>query len=91
MSDNEIIGAIEAEETDLATHTKLCHMRYLQIINKFDSVDTKFDKLEALVLEVKEAVDAMKLGNQKDYLKVTLYIIGLLLSVLGFLVVKFVI
>jgi hypothetical protein len=91
MTDNEIIGAIDAEETDLATHTKLCHMRYLQIINKFDVVDEKFDKLEALVLEVKAAVDDMKVGTQKDYLKVTLYIIGILISALGFLVVKFVI
>lgn len=89
MADTEIIGALAAEETDLAIHTKLCHMRYQQILDKFVSLDEKFDKLETLVLEVKEAVDTQKLGNQKDYLKVTLYIIGLLLSALSFLIIKF--
>lgn len=90
MSDNEIIGGIEAEETDLATHTKLCHMRYTQIIKKFDSVDSKFDKLEALILEVKASVDAMKLNSKKEYLSVTVYIIGILLAALGYLLNKFV-
>lgn len=90
MADNDIIGSVEAEETDLATHTRLCHMRYLQIINKFDSVDTKFDKLEALILEVKEGVENMKLSTRKDYLNISLYIIGLLLTVLGFLTVRYI-
>lgn len=89
--ENDIIGAVDAEETDLATHTRLCHMRYLQIINKFDTVDAKFDKLEQLVLAVKASVDNMQVSTQKDYLKVSLYIIGILISALSFLVVKFVI
>jgi hypothetical protein len=91
MADNDIIGQVEAEETDLATHTKLCHMRYLQIINKFDSVDAKFDKIEALVLEVKEAVSSSKSNTRKDYLTVSVYAIGILLSVVGYLLAKFVI
>jgi hypothetical protein len=89
--ENEIIGPLELEETDLATHTKLCHMRYIQIINKFDSVNEKFDKLESLVLAIKNSVDNMQVSTQKDYLKVSLYIIGILISALSFLVVKFVI
>lgn len=91
MMENEIIGAIDAEETDLATHTKLCHMRYLQIINKFDSVDVKMDKLETLILQVKTSVDNMQVNTKKDYLNVTLYVIGILLTALGFMVAKFVI
>lgn len=90
MSDNDIIGSVAAEETDLATHTRLCHMRYLQIINKFDNVDRKFDKLETLILEVKEGVDNMKLSTRKDYLNISLYIIGLLITVVGFLVVRYI-
>lgn len=89
--ENDIIGSIEVEETDLVTHTRLCHMRYLQIINKFDTVDAKFDRLETLVLAVKASVENMKVTTQKDYLKVSLYIIGILISALSFLVVKFVI
>ena len=88
--DNELIGAIEAEETDLATHTKLCHMRYLQIINKFDRVDAKMDKLETLILEVKSSVDAMQVNTKKDYLHAALYVVGILLTALGFMVAKFV-
>jgi len=89
--DNELIGALDSEETDLATHTKLCHMRYLQIINKFDRVDVKFDKLETLILEVKSSVDAMQVNTKKDYLNASLYLVGILLTALGFLVAKFVI
>jgi hypothetical protein len=90
MSDNDIIGQVEAEETDLATHTRLCHMRYLQIINKFDNVDAKFDKLETLILEIKTGVDNMKMSTHKDYLNISLYIIGLLITVVGFLVVRYI-
>ena len=89
--ENGIIGTLDVEETDLATHSRLCHMRYLQIINKFDSVDQKFVRIEELISEVKDSVDRMHTDTQKDYLKVSLYLIGILLGALGFLLVKFVI
>lgn len=79
---NDIIETVEAERTSLDLHVDLCAQRYTQLINKFDIVDTKFTKIETMLVEIKESIKVDEDKNVSRYLKWAGAIIGLLSSTL---------
>lgn len=78
LMENQIILPLEEEETDLALHSKLCSQRYQQLLGKFDHVDSRLDRLELHVVEIKNALSGLTNDNNKTYLKWAGFIIGLL-------------
>jgi len=64
MTDNQIILPLEEEATNLELHTKLCAQRYQQLIGKLDTVDTRLDRLEVYIIDIK---DALKNDDAKKY------------------------
>ena len=68
MSENNIIERMPGESTDLALHTALCEQRYSQLINKFDQVDTRLDKIEAMLVAIKEQLSTDQTAQFKMYL-----------------------
>ena len=56
MTDNTIIETVLAESDNLALHVQLCEQRYLQLLNKFDSVDNRLERLETMLMEIKESI-----------------------------------
>lgn len=65
----ELIDTLEAERTNLDLHVDLCAQRYTQLLNKFDVVELRFEKLEAMLVEIKNTVSANKTDNTEKYLK----------------------
>jgi hypothetical protein len=82
---NEIIGSLPAEQTDLSLHVQLCEQRYLQLINKFDLVDRKFDKIETMLIDI---TGNLKKNTTDNYLKWASGIIFVLSTALIGLVTK---
>ena len=78
---SELIEVVEGEENDLALHTKLCSLRYQQLISKFDEVDSRLDQLTQLVSEVKESVNRITTSALHTYLKWAGFIIVTLLGI----------
>ena len=65
---NNVVAEIASERNDLALHVDLCVERYGQIVNRLDSMDEKFDRLEAAVLVIKDAVQRREESTLNRYI-----------------------
>ena len=68
MSENKIIDTLPGESDNLALHVQLCEQRYLQLLNKFDQVDNKFDRIEAMLVEIKTSIGSQQVEAYVKYL-----------------------
>jgi chromosome segregation ATPase len=66
---SEIIETLDAERTSLDLHVDLCAQRYNQLLNKFDDVEVRFEKIESMLVEIKDTISANKTDNTEKYLK----------------------
>lgn len=64
-----VIERMPGEVTDLALHVNLCEQRYIQLIDKFDQVDRRLDKIEEVLVEIRTTVAADRKDNTDKYLK----------------------
>jgi hypothetical protein len=85
--DNSVIASLPAESENLAIHVQLCEQRYLQLLNKFDQVDTKFEKIETMLVDIKTVIKQDEKENTSLYLKWAGALIGVLSTTLIGLVV----
>ena len=65
----EIIDTLEAERTSLDLHVDLCAQRYTQLIHKFEIVEERFEKIDSMLVEIKETISSNKTDNTEKYLK----------------------
>ena len=82
------IATLTQEHTDLSLHVDLCAKRYDQLINKFDEVDRKFERIETMLVEIKNDVKTNQKDNVSNYLKWAGGIIFVLATALIGLVTK---
>lgn len=68
MSDINVIGPIQGESEDLRLHVDICSQRYGQLINKFDEVDQRLDRIEHTCEQIKTALTATQKENFQRYL-----------------------
>jgi type VI protein secretion system component VasF len=87
---NEIIDTLQEEETNLVLHTKLCAQRYEQITDRLNRMDQRFDRVEAALIEIKNAVSAESKDNYKMYLMWAGVIITTLIGATGYLLTHYV-
>lgn len=87
----ELIKNIDAERESLDVHVDICAQRYLQLINKLDSVDQRFDRLEGVVEEIRDRVTDSREDTLKTYLTWAGIIIAGLTGIVGYLLSHFVI
>lgn len=79
------------EETSLEAHVRICQERYESLDYKLDQVDLKFESIESRLVSICSAIEALKTDLNGTKTRGFEWIIGLLLTVLGFLLAKFVI
>lgn len=87
---NDIIDPLVEEETDLALHTKLCAQRYQRINDSFTRIDSRLDKMESTLVEIKEVISKDTRDNYKMYLAWASGLITVLVGSTGFLLAHFV-
>jgi hypothetical protein len=91
MSQLELIPNIEAERTSLETHVDICAQRYALLLERLDSVDRRFDRMETVVQEIHSRITRNQDQTLKTYLTWAGMIIAGLISVTGYLLASFVI
>lgn len=79
---NDIIETIQAERTSLDLHVDLCAQRYTQLLNRLDQVDAKFEKIETILIDIKQTINSDEKTNNALYLKWAGVIIGILAAAL---------
>lgn len=77
-----IIERMPGEVTDLALHVNLCEQRYIQLIDKFDQVDRRLDKIEEVLVEIRTTIAVDRKDNTDKYLKWAASLIVVLSSAL---------
>ena len=53
MEPQSLINKFEQEATDLELHVDLCHLRYMQLLEKIEHVDSKLDALDEIKNQLK--------------------------------------
>lgn len=91
MSQLELIPRIEAERDSLEVHVDICAQRYALLLQRLDSVDTRFDRIETVVQEIHARITQNQDRALKTYLTWAGAIIAGLISVTGYLLATFVI
>ena len=80
--ESTLITKMAQESTDLALHVDLCEQRYLQLINKIDSVDTKLETMDTTIQEIKLMLSANESTKFKTYLSWAGFIIVTLIGII---------
>lgn len=65
---NSVVAEIAAERTDLAVHIDLCVERYGQIVDRLDAMDQRFDRIESVMLEIKQTLKETESSHLNRYL-----------------------
>ena len=91
MSQLELIPNIEAERESLEIHVDICAQRYALILQRLDSVDSRFDRMETVVQEIHARITKNQDQTLKTYLMWAGTIIAGLVSITGYLLATFVI
>ena len=87
--DNQLLLSIEEEESNLELHVKLCEQRYKQLTGKLDHVDSRLDRLETHIVDIKDAFVGINKNTSATYLKWAGVVIGLLASTVVGLLIHF--
>lgn len=78
------------EKQSLEAHVELCAERYKSLENKFDSLEKRMDKIEILVVEIKDKLSTSNVDNNKQLIVIGTAIISALLTGLITVIVKLV-
>ena len=80
---SDVIDTLAEESTNLELHTKLCALRYQQLVSKFDVVDHRLDKIEIMLVDIKSGIKSEEAQKYKMYLAWA----GMVITALGGLAV----
>jgi hypothetical protein len=69
MAEMTVIEPVAGEGHNLELHTELCAQRYNQLIAKFDEVDGRLTKIEAMLTDIHAQVGLMTTTKLEVYLK----------------------
>ena len=86
----EVLDTIKNERTDLALHVDLCEQRYQQLIGKFDTVDTRLDKIETHITEIRDLIGANRRDDFRMFLGWASVIIATLTGTCAWLITHYV-
>ena len=76
----------DIEKENLEAHVELCSERYKALHDKFDAVNHRLDKQEAMLSEIRSAVTTNDQTRNKQLLTWGCSLISLLISAVGGLV-----
>lgn len=83
--------ATNIEKKSLEAHVELCAERYNALEVRLDHVDGKISKLEEIICEVRDLVIKMNAKRSSQIINWGFSIIGVLLTVIAFFVVRYII
>ena len=84
----QLIETVTEETTNLALHVQLCEQRYLQLLNKFDQVDTRLDQIAVMLTDINNRLGTEQRNQLRTYLGWSGAVIVLLLGAVMHLVTR---
>lgn len=84
-------GATEIEKKSLEAHVELCAERYSHLDQRIDAIDSKLNEVVSLIDKVHDMVANISDKRNNQLIGWTIGIIGCLSSIIGFLLVHYII
>jgi hypothetical protein len=78
------------EKKSLEAHVELCAERYDGLNRRFDQVESRLDKLEIMVVEIKDCVHRLSSRQTDQWTHARDIIIGILFAAVTALTVRFI-
>lgn len=79
--------ATAIEKTNLEAHVELCAERYEQLDKRLIGVETRMEKIEGHMVDIKEAIEQSNNGQSKQLIAIGTTIIGVLITAIVALVI----
>jgi hypothetical protein len=79
--------ATAIEKTNLEAHVELCAERYDQLDKRLIGVETRMEKIEGHIVDIKEAIEQSNNGQSKQLIAIGTTIIGVLITAIVALVI----
>lgn len=77
------------EKENLEAHVDLCAERYDSLLDKINRLEHRMSDMDMVVRDILDKLTKMEARQHYNWLKTAGFTIGLLLSVVGFLIVNF--
>jgi len=74
------MSSIELEKKSLETHVVLCAERYAVLENKLDGLETRMDKVEGHLVDIKESLSNANTNQYKTFVTIGTTILGILIT-----------
>jgi len=78
----------DIESESLAAHVGICQQRYLNLEGRIDDLGLRMEKIEALVSDIRDRLQAITEKQNKKWDGAQTAIISLLVSAVAFLLIK---
>lgn len=82
------MSTTKIEKQNLEAHVELCAERYEALETKLDNVEDKVNKLETVVIEIKNMIVSMNDRRNQQLIKWGMSAIGALMAVVAWFVVQ---
>ena len=79
--------ATDIEKKSLEAHVELCAERYEQLDKRLIGVETRMEKIEGHIVDIKEAIEQSNNGQSKQLIAIGTTIIGVLITAIVALVI----
>ena len=79
--------ATAIEKTNLEAHVELCAERYDQLDKRLIGVETRMEKIDGHMVDIKEAIEQSNNGQSKQLIAIGTTIIGVLITAIVALVI----
>lgn len=85
---NAVIETVTEEGSNLTLHVQLCEQRYLQLLHKFDQVDSNLEKINATLATIQSKLETEQSSKLKTYLSWAGVVVVALLGTVLHLIAK---
>ena len=73
-------SSTDIEKKSLEAHVELCAERYANLENKLDNLETRMDKMEKYILEIRNSLSGSENNQYKTIIAVGTTLIGALVA-----------
>ena len=74
------MSSTEIEKKSLEAHVELCAERYANLDNKLSNLETRMDKLEGHIVDIKTSLSDTSSGQYKTLITIGTTIVGVLIA-----------
>jgi hypothetical protein len=81
---------MDIERKSLEAHVEICAERYAGLNQRFDQIEARLTTFEHTLTDIRDSIGRLQQRSAREWIQARDVIIGLLVTCLGVLIIKFV-